>query len=152
MFNLSVGNTSHSAGSCIDAVDAVLNKTVRNAYCLVRPPGHHAEAGRGRGFCIFNNVALAALHAIEERGLKRVAIVDYDVHHGNGTEQGKCNQWCTICSCALGWGSDLNEDRLIRMHCDFLSFSILRARRRSVHLYPPASPLPGGQRGQRMLQ
>lgn len=65
------------AGAVIEAVDAVLDKRVRNAYCLVRPPGHHAEADRGRGFCLFNNVALAALHAMEARGLKRVAIVDY---------------------------------------------------------------------------
>jgi acetoin utilization deacetylase AcuC-like enzyme len=55
----------------------VLTKQIRNAYCLVRPPGHHAERDRGRGFCLFGNVALAALHAIEERRIKRVAIVDY---------------------------------------------------------------------------
>jgi acetoin utilization deacetylase AcuC-like enzyme len=59
---------------------------VDNAYALVRPPGHHAERDRGRGFCIFGNVALAAMHAREARGLSRVAIVDWDVHHGNGTE------------------------------------------------------------------
>jgi acetoin utilization deacetylase AcuC-like enzyme len=75
-----------AAGGCITAVDAVLDARVDNAYALVRPPGHHAERDRGRGFCIFGNIALAALHARQARGLSRVAIVDWDVHHGNGTE------------------------------------------------------------------
>ena len=68
------------------AVDAVLDGKVDNAYALVRPPGHHAERDLGRGFCIFANTALAAAHARQARGLERVAIVDWDVHHGNGTE------------------------------------------------------------------
>jgi acetoin utilization deacetylase AcuC-like enzyme len=75
-----------AAGGCMTAVDAVLDGKVDNAYALVRPPGHHAERDRGRGFCIFGNVALAAMHARQARGLSRVAIVDWDVHHGNGTE------------------------------------------------------------------
>jgi acetoin utilization deacetylase AcuC-like enzyme len=75
-----------AAGGCLAAVDAVLDGVVRTAYALVRPPGHHAEADRGRGYCIFGNTALAALHARHARGLDRVAIVDWDVHHGNGTE------------------------------------------------------------------
>src|SRR2546423_1234891 len=75
-----------SAGGCITAVDAVLDGKVDNAYALVRPPGHHAEKDQGRGFCIFGNTAVAALHARQARGLSRVAIVDWDVHHGNGTE------------------------------------------------------------------
>src|SRR5207302_9013272 len=75
-----------SAGGCITAVDAVLDGKVDNAYALVRPPGHHAEKYQGRGFCIFGNTALAAMHARRARGLARVAIVDWDVHHGNGTE------------------------------------------------------------------
>jgi acetoin utilization deacetylase AcuC-like enzyme len=75
-----------AAGGCITAVDAVLDGTVDNAYALVRPPGHHAERETGRGFCIFANTALAAVHAREVRGLSRVAVVDWDVHHGNGTE------------------------------------------------------------------
>jgi len=75
-----------AAGGCITAVDAVLDGTVGNAYALVRPPGHHAERDQGRGFCIFSNTALAAAHARQARGLSRVAIVDWDVHHGNGTE------------------------------------------------------------------
>ena len=75
-----------AVGGCITAVDAVLDGKVHNAYALVRPPGHHAERDSGRGFCIFGNVALAALHARQARGLSRVAVVDWDVHHGNGTE------------------------------------------------------------------
>ena len=75
-----------AAGGCMTAVDAVLDGKVKNAYALVRPPGHHAERDTGRGFCIFANVALAVMHAQKVRGLKRVAVVDWDVHHGNGTE------------------------------------------------------------------
>ena len=76
-----------AAGGSITAVDAVLDGKVDNAYALVRPPGHHAEADFGRGFCVFANAALAAMHAREERGLARVAVVDWDVHHGNGTQK-----------------------------------------------------------------
>ncbi|MFN8186397.1 MAG: class II histone deacetylase [Gaiellales bacterium] len=75
-----------SAGGVIAAVDAVLDGTVSNAYALVRPPGHHALADMGMGFCIFGNCAIAARHAREARGVDRVAIVDWDVHHGNGTQ------------------------------------------------------------------
>jgi acetoin utilization deacetylase AcuC-like enzyme len=75
-----------AAGGCLTAVDAVLDERVDSAYALVRPPGHHAERDLGRGFCIFGNTALAAQHARQARGLSRVAIVDWDVHHGNGTE------------------------------------------------------------------
>ena len=76
-----------AAGGTITAVDAVLDGQVRNAYALVRPPGHHAEADRGRGFCIFGNVVVAIEHARATRGLGRVAVVDWDVHHGNGTQK-----------------------------------------------------------------
>jgi acetoin utilization deacetylase AcuC-like enzyme len=76
-----------AAGGTITATDAVLDGRVANAYALVRPPGHHAEADRGRGFCIFGNVAIAALHARAARGVQRIATVDWDVHHGNGTQQ-----------------------------------------------------------------
>src|SRR5438093_10080017 len=75
-----------AAGGCMTAVEAVLDGKVDNAYALVRPPGHHAERDMGRGFCIFANTALAAAHARQALGLERVAIVDWDVHHGNGTE------------------------------------------------------------------
>ena len=74
-----------AAGGVIAAVEAVLAGTVRNAFAAVRPPGHHAEASRGMGFCIYNNVAIAARHAQAVHGLERVLIVDWDVHHGNGT-------------------------------------------------------------------
>jgi acetoin utilization deacetylase AcuC-like enzyme len=74
-----------AAGACAAAVDAVLSGADRNALCLVRPPGHHATPSRSMGFCLFNNVALAARHAVS-RGLARVLIVDWDVHHGNGTQ------------------------------------------------------------------
>ena len=74
-----------AAGSVIDAVDRVLAGEADRAFCAVRPPGHHAEAGRAMGFCLFNNVAIGAAHALA-RGLSRVLIVDWDVHHGNGTQ------------------------------------------------------------------
>jgi acetoin utilization deacetylase AcuC-like enzyme len=70
----------------IAATDAVLAGEVENAFCAVRPPGHHACRDKAMGFCFFNNIAIGALHALERHGLKRVAIVDFDVHHGNGTE------------------------------------------------------------------
>lgn len=76
----------HAAGSVVQAVDLVMEKKFKNAFCAVRPPGHHAEYDRAMGFCIFNNVAVGARHAINHYGLERVAIVDFDVHHGNGTE------------------------------------------------------------------
>src|SRR5690606_6090420 len=76
-----------AAGAGIAAVDAVMAGTTTTAFCNVRPPGHHAESGRAMGFCFFNNVAIAAAHALEQYGLQRVAIVDFDVHHGNGTEE-----------------------------------------------------------------
>ncbi len=77
---------ARAAGGVLNAVDAVVTGRARNAFCCVRPPGHHANAGRGMGFCIFNNVALAARYAQSRHGLARVAIVDWDVHHGNGTQ------------------------------------------------------------------
>ncbi len=76
----------HAAGAGIAATDAVLAGELENAFCSVRPPGHHATRSQAMGFCFFNNVAIAALHALEHHGLERVAIVDFDVHHGNGTE------------------------------------------------------------------
>lgn len=75
-----------AAGAAIAATDAVLDGTATNAFCAVRPPGHHATRDAVMGFCFFNNVAVAARHALDVRGLQRVAIVDFDVHHGNGTE------------------------------------------------------------------
>ncbi|MBU1358964.1 MAG: histone deacetylase family protein [Gammaproteobacteria bacterium] len=75
-----------AAGAAIAATDAVISGALENAFCAVRPPGHHACHDKAMGFCFINNVAVAARHAIEEHGLERVAIVDFDVHHGNGTE------------------------------------------------------------------
>ena len=75
-----------AAGAAVAATDAVLDGEVENAFCAVRPPGHHATRNETMGFCFFNNVAIAARHALDVRGLQRVAIVDFDVHHGNGTE------------------------------------------------------------------
>jgi acetoin utilization deacetylase AcuC-like enzyme len=75
-----------AAGAVRAAVDAVIAGPSRRAFCAVRPPGHHATRGTPMGFCLFNNVAVGALHAIAAHGLERVAIVDFDVHHGNGTQ------------------------------------------------------------------
>ncbi len=75
-----------AAGAAIDAVDAVMAGELANAFCAVRPPGHHATRRKAMGFCFVNQVAVAAKYALERHGLKRVAIVDFDVHHGNGTE------------------------------------------------------------------
>ncbi len=77
---------SRVVGGVLNAVDAVVGGRVRNAFCAVRPPGHHASAGRGMGFCIFNSAALAARYAQRKHGLERALIVDWDVHHGNGTQ------------------------------------------------------------------
>lgn len=76
----------HAAGAVVRATDIVIRGEVENAFCNVRPPGHHACRRRAMGFCFFNNVAVGAAHALEAYGLQRVAIVDFDVHHGNGTE------------------------------------------------------------------
>ena len=74
------------AGAVIKAVDMVLGGEVPNAFCAVRPPGHHAETGKAMGFCLFGNAAIGAKHALDHHGLSRVAVVDFDVHHGNGTQ------------------------------------------------------------------
>ena len=76
----------HAAGAALAATDAVLAGELENAFCAVRPPGHHACRDKAMGFCFFNNVAIGAKYALERHGLRRVAIVDFDVHHGNGTE------------------------------------------------------------------
>ena len=75
-----------AAGAVLAATDAVMAGEMENAFCAVRPPGHHAERAKALGFCFFNNIAIGAKYALERHGLKRVAIVDFDVHHGNGTE------------------------------------------------------------------
>ncbi|MFN0157489.1 MAG: histone deacetylase [Bacteroidota bacterium] len=75
-----------AAGAIISAIDSVVEKKVSSSFCAVRPPGHHAERDRPMGFCLFNNVAVGARHAQRQHGVKRVAILDWDVHHGNGTQ------------------------------------------------------------------
>jgi acetoin utilization deacetylase AcuC-like enzyme len=94
--NLSTGDTDvdrrswevavRAAGGVLNAVDAVVDGGAGNAFCVVRPPGHHATASRGMGFCVLNNIALAARYAQRRYGVERVLIVDWDVHHGNGTQ------------------------------------------------------------------
>ena len=95
--NLSTGDTAigersltvalQAVGGVLEAVDAVVARRAKNAFCVVRPPGHHATPEVGMGFCIFNNVALAARYAQRRHGLGKVLIVDWDVHHGNGTQE-----------------------------------------------------------------
>jgi acetoin utilization deacetylase AcuC-like enzyme len=75
-----------AAGAVVAAVDAVVANEADNAFCAVRPPGHHAEPDRAMGFCLFNNIAVGALRAREAHGLQRIAVIDFDVHHGNGTQ------------------------------------------------------------------
>ena len=82
----SIAAARHAAGAAIEATDLVVSGEADNAFCCVRPPGHHAERSRAMGFCLFNNVAVGAAYALQEHGLERVAILDFDVHHGNGTE------------------------------------------------------------------
>jgi acetoin utilization deacetylase AcuC-like enzyme len=86
MNSRSLSASLHGAGALVRATDLVMKGEVGNAFCAVRPPGHHATPGNAMGFCIFNNVAIGAAHALDAHGLERVAILDFDVHHGNGTE------------------------------------------------------------------
>ena len=76
----------HGAGAAVKAVDMVMKKQAKNAFCAIRPPGHHAHADKASGFCFINNAAVAAMHAVAEYHLQRVAIIDFDLHHGDGTE------------------------------------------------------------------
>lgn len=82
----SLSAARRAAGAAVLAVDLVMRGEVDNAFCAIRPPGHHATRSRSMGFCLFNNVAVGAAHAIAAHGMQRVAILDFDVHHGNGTE------------------------------------------------------------------
>src|SRR5690606_35392722 len=82
----SVTAARHAAGASIAAVEAVMGGDVRAAFCAIRPCGHHAERARAMGFCLFSNIAIGACHALDALGLDRVAIMDFDVHHGNGTQ------------------------------------------------------------------
>jgi acetoin utilization deacetylase AcuC-like enzyme len=82
----SINAAFRAAGAVVKAVDMVLDEEVGNAFCAIRPPGHHAETATPMGFCLFGNAAIGAKHALEAHGLSRVAVVDFDVHHGNGTQ------------------------------------------------------------------
>ena len=81
-----------AAGAAVAATDAVIKGELENAFCAVRPPGHHARPSESMGFCLFNNIAIAARRALDVHGLKRVAIIDFDVHHGNGTAEAFANE------------------------------------------------------------
>jgi acetoin utilization deacetylase AcuC-like enzyme len=104
-----------AAGAACAAVDAVVAGDVRRAFCAVRPPGHHATAASAMGFCLFNNVAVAAAHAIAAHGLERVAIVDFDVHHGNGTQDIFCGDARVVYASTHQWplypGTGASEER-----------------------------------------
>jgi acetoin utilization deacetylase AcuC-like enzyme len=76
-----------ATGACLQAIDAVVKKEANNAFCLNRPPGHHARPDTAMGFCLFNSIAIGARHAIQKHGMERVFILDWDVHHGNGTQE-----------------------------------------------------------------
>ncbi|RVU32996.1 histone deacetylase family protein [Rheinheimera riviphila] len=87
IMNKSLHAARHAAGAVVNAVDLVMQLPDQQAFCAIRPPGHHAESAQAMGFCLFNNVAVGAAYAMQTYGLQRIAIVDFDVHHGNGTEQ-----------------------------------------------------------------
>jgi len=78
--------TRDAVGSILTAIDGVMKKDFNNAFCAVRPPGHHAEKQKAMGFCVYNNIAVGAYYLLEKYNLKKVAIIDFDVHHGNGTQ------------------------------------------------------------------
>ncbi|BBP44720.1 histone deacetylase [Thiosulfatimonas sediminis] len=82
----SITAARYAAGAVLDGVDALLKESASGVFCNVRPPGHHAEVTRAMGFCLFNNVAVGAAYALQKHGLERVTVLDFDVHHGNGTE------------------------------------------------------------------
>jgi acetoin utilization deacetylase AcuC-like enzyme len=87
MMNKSLNAARHAAGAVINAVDLVMQHAEQQVFCAIRPPGHHAESAQAMGFCVFNNIAVGAAHALQQYQLERIVIVDFDVHHGNGTEQ-----------------------------------------------------------------
>jgi acetoin utilization deacetylase AcuC-like enzyme len=110
-----------SAGAAVKATDLVIAGEVENAFCNIRPPGHHAGRRTSAGFCLFNNVAIAAAHALEHHGLQRVAIADFDVHHGDGTEDiFEEDPRVMLCSTFRHpfypyWGADSGSDHIINV-------------------------------------
>lgn len=96
---MTLSATLHASGAAILATDLVMQAKVDNAFCCIRPPGHHAGHANSAGFCIFNHVAVGVAHAITQYGIKRAAIIDFDVHHGDGTEDiFKNNPQVMLCS------------------------------------------------------
>ena len=128
----SVEAALHGVGAACAAVDAVLAGQAANAFCAMRPPGHHAEIARPMGFCLFGNVAIAAKRALDHHGLERVAVVDFDVHHGNGTQ-------------ALLW--DEARVRFVSSHQMPLWPGSGAARERGAHGQITNLPLSPGARG-----
>ena len=118
---MSLSAALHATGAVILATDLVMRGEADNAFCCIRPPGHHAGRERAAGFCIFNHVATGVAHAIAEYGLERVAIIDFDVHHGDGTEDiFKDNPKVMLCSTFQhpfypGRGADSRSDRMINV-------------------------------------
>jgi acetoin utilization deacetylase AcuC-like enzyme len=118
---MSLSAALHSSGAVILATDLVMAGKAKNAFCCIRPPGHHAGKENSAGFCIFNHIAAGVAHAIAKHGLERVAIVDFDVHHGNGTEDiFKDNPRVMLCSTFQhpfypGSGADSRTDRMINV-------------------------------------
>ena len=118
---VSLSAALHATGAVILATDLVMRGEADNAFCCIRPPGHHAGRERAAGFCIFNHVATGVAHAIAEYGLERVAIIDFDVHHGDGTEDiFKDNPKIMLCSTFQhpfypGRGADSRSDRMINV-------------------------------------
>ena len=122
-----------AAGGAMAAVDAVMAGQVANAFCAVRPPGHHATSECGMGFCVFNNVAIGARHAQRRHGVKRVLIVDWDIHHGNGTQEifqrdptvfyFSTHQWPFYPGTGLASDAGTGEGKGFTLNCPFASGS-----------------------------
>lgn len=118
---MSLSAALHASGANLLATDLVMRGEVRNAFCCIRPPGHHAHKDRAAGFCIFNHVAVGVTHALEWHGLQRVAVIDFDVHHGDGTEDiFKNDPRVMLCSTFQhpfypGTGADSRTDHMINV-------------------------------------
>lgn len=118
---MSLSATLHASGALVLAADLVMRGEVKNAFCCIRPPGHHAHKNRAAGFCIFNHVAAGVAHALERHGLQRVAVIDFDVHHGDGTEDIFRNDpRVMLCSTFQhpfypGTGADSRTERMINV-------------------------------------